>query len=563
MDRKFIALVIFSSLILFATAQINVSTTPLNSWAFDALNTPQLSSSSSTEVIVAVIDDGFMLNHNGLKDYLFTNNNEIPRNNIDDDHNGYIDDYCGWDIADNDADVNIPRNEYEKFYHGTFIASLITQIANRCFTDSNIKHIKILPIKVLSDHSGSTNMGKGYQGIEYAIQMKADIICCAWSGGQASAEDIKMIKQALEKNILIIAAAGNTYREEITPPASITGVYAITSLDTCLRKRDNSNYGQKIDLALPGERIKAAYPQANNAWFYGEGTSAATGLTVGCAAVLKSLSPNSMPWEIMEALKNTTTPIDSINIRYCGKLGSGIPNLEKAIDYMLNSTNRYKYFNPNRPKGVIYLSKENDCPNWDIHPTGAYKSIIITPDKIDKKDFEKEIGFYKYDSLFTQVKLQNIRAGISIPGSCVTIKVNSFKKKDFPDKLKLNYHVETIDSTKLYCSNKIYLNQNHGQITDNSGNANYANYCSCSWQITVPDYKRIHFYFTEFDTEAKVDFVYLFDGEYSIPDYTVAKFSGSAVPPSVTSRTNSVLVWFVTDGTHTGKGWTLHFEGVD
>jgi len=391
--------------------------------------------------------------------------------------------------------------------------------------------------------------------------MGVDIICCAWSGGNPSQEEINIINQALQKNIIIISSAGNTYLEKIDFPASIPGVFAVASLDTLLKKKRNSNYGMRIDLSLPGEKVKAAYPIADNAWFYGEGTSAAAGLTTGCAAILKAISPEAQRHEIIEALKNTASPIDSLNIRYCGKLGAGLPNLTDAVKYILNSDSEHSFFNSKRPEGTIYISKKNNQQSWEINPVGAYQGIKIIPDKIEKKDQNKEIYLYTKDSLFYHGTVLEIKEGIQLPGNKATIRLNTKKRRAIPNKLKLNYFVETIDSTSLFCSDIQHINADKGIISDNSGNENYTNNCTCSWLINAPESKRIHFSFTDFDTEAKVDFVWLFDGKIAHQDNIIAKFSGPEIPPSVTSRTNQVLIWFVTDDKHTAKGWTLQFEG--
>jgi len=51
-----------------------------------------------SRVIVAVIDGGMDIRHRELQDHLWKNDDEIPWNEIDDDHNGYIDDTCGWNF---------------------------------------------------------------------------------------------------------------------------------------------------------------------------------------------------------------------------------------------------------------------------------------------------------------------------------------------------------------------------------------------------------------------------------------------------------------------------------
>lgn len=533
----------------------------LSSWAFEALNIPSLDPNVKEEIIVAVIDDGFLLSHNSLKGYIYTNENEIPGNGIDDDKNGYIDDYKGWDVSDNDNDVGISKSNETSHYHGTFIASLVSRIISESFGDKTKNKIRILPIKVLSDHAQTTAIIDGYQGIKYAIAMNADIICTAWSGGIPTSEEKAILIEALQKNILIIGSAGNTNQENVDFPASTTGIHAVAALDTLLKKTADSNYGMKIDLALPGEKVRAAHPTAKNAYFYGRGTSAAAGLAVGCASVLKSIKPSSNPSEIIEALKNTATPLDSINNSYCGKLGSGLPNLSQAVTYLLEPDERAMYFNPTRPEGTIYINSKNKRNEWSINPWGAYQSINIIPEVIKRKDEQKKVSLYSEDNLAFQGTLMEMKGGVQIPGSKASIVFPTNQKKHLPSELKLNYYVETIDSTTLYCGETVYIENQEGTITDNSGDENYANKCSCTWNISMPESTQIEFRFSEFDTEAKVDFVWLFDGNSTNPENIIAKFSGSELPPVVTSRTNNVTIWFVTDSKHTGGGWTLHYIG--
>ncbi len=534
----------------------------LSNWAFQVLNTPKLELTGKDEIIIAVIDDGFHLSHNSLSGFVFTNNAEIPGNMVDDDRNGYIDDYMGWDVSDNDGDVQVSKSMETQYYHGTFVSSLITRILSDCFGEQANKTMKILPVKVLSDHAKTTAILDGYRGIKYAMEMGADIVCCAWSGGIPSDAEKTIINKALLEQILIIGSAGNTNQEQVDFPASMAGIYAIAALDTLLRKNSDSNYGMPIDLALPGENVRAGHPLASNAWFYGRGTSAAAGLAAGCAAVLKGINPKASPHEIIEALKNTATPIDSLNYSYCGKLGAGIPNLSKAVKYLSTPSLKYSFFNPSRPEGTIYMDTKNKRTTWSITPWGAYQSISIVPEVVKDKDLRKNLHLFTRDSLYFKGMLDELRGGITLPGSEVRISFISSKRKEQPTDLRINYQVQTIDSASLYCRDIAYIEAEDGLITDGSGDDRYANKSACSWHIHAPESERIWLNFTEFDTEAKVDFVWLFDGYLTNPDHLIAKFSGPEIPPSITSRTNKVKVWFVTDSKRTGGGWELHFKGV-
>ena len=90
-----------------------------------------------------------------------------------------------------------------------------------------------------------------------------------------------------------------------------------------------------------------------------------------------------------------------------------------------------------------------------------------------------------------------------------------------------------------------------------------ANRVDCKWLITVPVDKRVRLEFDAFDTQAKTDFVWIFEGEGTLPENILAKFGGPDFPPIVISGSNQVLVWFVTDGSVTSNGWGLNYTATE
>ena len=529
-----------------------------DSWAYKVLDIVQQKASAGVVVTVAVVDDGFRLTHKSLKDYIYTNEKEIPENFQDDDHNGYIDDIHGWDISDNDPDVSVPGGKENKYYHGTYIAGIIASVFQKCYGADASKMLRIIPVKVLSDHAENTYLADGYKGIKYASDLGADIICCAWSGGRFGEEEQSILDAAIRKGIIIIGSAGNFYSEKVEPPSSFHGVFCVASLDTLMRKSNFSNYGMRVDIAAPGDSVYGPHPLADNAYVHEDGTSPATALIAGCAAILKALRPQASAEDIFDALRNTATPVDSLNPTWCGKLGAGLPDMTKAMDYLANPDYKFSAFSPARSKGKIYYRKKKSPDAWNIHPAGAYKGMHLSAVSPDPG---KMIRLYSGDSLWYDGTLGGLSKWVFIPGS--RFKITLQPERGLPKSIELDYYMETIDSTMLYCHGLQYAEQEHGTITDGSGDENYANNCSCKWQITVAANKRIRIAFTNIDTQPNVDFVWLFDGTSTLQENLLAKFSGNNKPPVITSVTNQVLVWFVTDSHTTGKGWEMKYTSVD
>ena len=530
----------------------------VNLWAYTILDLAQQKAKPGAVIKVAVVDDGFRLSHKVLKDFVYTNEKEIPGNFQDDDNNGFVDDIHGWDISDNDPDVTVPKGREDLLFHGTYIAGTITTIFQKCYGSEASNYLKIIPVKVLSDNAKNTYLADGYKGLKYAIDMGADIICCAWSGGTISRDEENMISQAIRKGIIIIGSAGNLMTEKADLPSSLPGVFCVAAVDSALRKMKQSNYGMRIDIVAPGVSVYGPYTVADNAFTYDVGTSPAAALITGCIAVLKAMKPTASSAEILDALRNTATPVDIVNPTYCGKLGAGIPDMAKAMEYLTNPDLKYTSFNPLRAKGKIYFNKKLSPQSWEIHPSGAYKGIHIYSASSAYKGL---IKLYAGDSAVYSGAIGGISKGLYIPGSRFHIELQA--KSQIPKYLEFSYYMETIDSSLLYCSGIQNLENDNGIITDNSGNEDYANNTSCKWIITAPQNKRINIEFENIDTQPNVDYVWIFSGNASLQENVIAKFSGTKKPPVITSLTNQVLIWFITDAATVGKGWKLKYHFVD
>lgn len=542
----------------YTTAQKPTNLSDL--WAFDMLDitTNKTSKKELHKITIAVIDDAFLLSHNDIQPFLHPLENEVPNNFLDDDGNGYIDDAYGWDIADNDNDVNVKKGKEAFFYHGTWVTSIITKIATLHYGALAEELITILPVKVLEDGANQGAIRKGYLGIKYAIDNGADIISLSWSGGNLSNEEKNILEEAYVKGIIIIASAGNFNERKVLYPANYDKVIAVSAIDANLMKVENANYGDNIVVSAPGIYVKGAHPSKENAYFHENGTSASSAMVAGIIAILKTKNPHLTKEECETILTNSSIP-NFIDNKYPSLLGAGSVSFKRAL---VAIEDPLKYQDFTKPKATLIWNQTNNNQLLKVKALGSIEGYYIKPtiNKIKKKS-NKSFEIFLKDTLWQKYSFEKYPEKIFIPNNSFFIKtVGKFKKNE---QFTISYNAKTIDSTTLYCRDIVYLIDQKGIVNNGSKNNNYANQSSCKWQITAPQGKKIKLNFTKIDTEGNIDFVYLVDGKSLLNENIFAKFSGTSKPPIVVSNTNEVLVWFLTDKKNTGKGWEFEYEFVD
>lgn len=537
-------------------------------WHYYASNISNNKDSDYKEkpILIAVVDDGFLLSHKEIKDFLYRNPDETNYNGKDDDGNGYVDDIMGWDVSDADNEVSVSEENKSIFYHGTYISSIIANVAKEHYGETAAERIKIMPIKAVSDFASKTYIKDGYKGIKYAIDNGADVICLAWSGGVPSAEEIAIIREADAKGILIVGSAGNFNTNGVSYPAAFESVLAVAAVNQDLNKAQISAYGMEVGISAPGEAVFGGHSDADNAYFFDSGTSPATAIVAACAALLYSKPYVQNASEVTEALLNTATLFPASAAKYSGRLGAGVLNLEAALNYFRTGLESRPVFEPSRTRGVIHVSRDNRNQDWQVRLKGGFEGVYLKPD-LKKIQHPKKIAISLtlQDTIWNTFTLNEFPVNFIVPASAfkLTFDAPSIKKDE---DLWLEYFSKPIDSAELYCKSTpvlITLENETGILEDGSEGYNYSNDCSCKWIIFAPKDKRIKLVFENLDTEAKKDQVYLFNGNTTMQDNLLAIFSGKNPPPIVTSSLNEVLVWFVSDSQKTGQGWRLRYEVID
>lgn len=327
-------------------------------WAFADLGVYQAWDyfTGSTDVVVAIIDNGFDTFHPDLRNNLWQNKKEIRNNQIDDDENGYIDDVYGWNFLDNNNDprpsvLGLADSEKKEalFNHGTLVAGIIGAVGNNKLGISGINwRVKLMNLKVVGN-DGIGSMSALTEAIYYAVDNGADIINISMVGPDEDGKVVEAIKYAYEQGVVIIAAGGNNYfslnDEPLYPVCAdkdekenwVLGVSAISESHHLAMF---SNIGSDcIDITAPGVNITSTIrfsPTNGLTEMYSgnwSGTSFAAPMVSGAAALIKGIHPEWGPKEIYDILLQTVhhTP-NQDEVIYANLFGSGLLQIDKAVN---------------------------------------------------------------------------------------------------------------------------------------------------------------------------------------------------------------------------------------
>jgi subtilisin family serine protease len=299
----------------------------------------------SEDIVIAIVDSGTDWKHVDLNSNIWVNPKEIPDNNIDDDGNGKIDDVRGWDFVGNISmseigqgrwkEDNDPRNTgtSSNNTHGTHVGGCASASTdnNKGIAGTGFK-TKIMPVKCATDQN-IRGIYRGYEGITYAANLGADIINCSWSGPGYSPAEQDVINNAVAKGSVVIVAAGNDASLIDNGghfPAGYNNVVCVGATRSNNRRASFTNWGILTTVYAPGQSIYSTMP--NNKYSSQSGTSMASPITAGVAALIKAVHPDWTPKQIAHQLRSTSDDVvaTSPDLRpyFYGRV-----NAQKAVDY--------------------------------------------------------------------------------------------------------------------------------------------------------------------------------------------------------------------------------------
>lgn len=289
----------------------------------------------SRDVLVAVIDSGVDYTHEDLADNYWHNPGENgldakgknkKNNGIDDDHNGMIDDWGGWNFLKNNND---PMDDN---HHGTHCAGTIGAVGNNGTGVVGVNwNVSIVGLKFL-DESGNGSVADAVLAIEYATRIGVHVMNNSWGGDEYSETMAVAIRKASAAGILFVVAAGNnTSNNDVTLdyPSSynIDNIISVAAIDKEGQLAGFSNFGAKtVHIAAPGAEILSTFP--GNSYGVLDGTSMAAPHVAGAAALIKARFPSLTAREIKARLLGGAVPTRELQ----GNVVTGLLNIESALD---------------------------------------------------------------------------------------------------------------------------------------------------------------------------------------------------------------------------------------
>ena len=246
-----------------------------------------LARTASPPPVVAVVDTGVDFTHPDLWPSMWINAGEIAGNGLDDDGDGYADDFVGYNFAGNTADPS------DSGFHGSHVAGTIAGAGYNALGVIGVNYqAKIMALRASSD-GNSFASADIVEAVQYATLLKtrgANVVAinASFGGGGYSSAEIAAIQAAGDAGIIFCAAAGNSsVNHDSTPvyPASyrLANMIVVAATDQSDALASFSDYGATtVDLAAPGVNIMSTQPAVSSASLVqGSTTYAANMFTFG------------------------------------------------------------------------------------------------------------------------------------------------------------------------------------------------------------------------------------------------------------------------------------------
>lgn len=333
---------------------------------------------------IAIIDSGLDISHEDIGrgvdsyDNLWRNLGEdawgdpddpATGNGIDDDGNGFIDDWHGWDFITSNNDIRSPNN-----FHGTHVSGIISAKLHNGRGISGIgggNNTNGLQLMMLGVGETAPSSAALDDAILYAIQNGADVIQMSLNVAETAAIN-NAIQAAIDAGIPVVCASGNS-NGAVTYPANNANVISVGSTNQSDQRSSFSNFGPELFISAPGEQIRST--QLGNTYNNSDGTSFAAPQVSAVIGLIRSINPTLTVQQIRSVLQTTAAKVGGVNYNWDAnnpghsqELGFGRLDAEAAIQASMPSVT-----------GPYFVCTSGSLFTLNNIPAGATVSWQATP----------------------------------------------------------------------------------------------------------------------------------------------------------------------------------------
>lgn len=294
-------------------------------------------SKGDTSVVIGITDSGISFLHPDLKKNLAINISD-PIDGLDNDNDGYIDNYRGWDFAGRSGGGFGDNDPSFRSKHGVSVAGIAAATPDNGIGSAGVAfNCRYLPLKASPDNVPSA-ITHGYECVLYAAEQGAQVINCSW-GGRVNSQFAKdIIDYVVEiKKSAVVAACGNAPADLRFYPAAFKNVLSVTNLqfqDTVCCPENlglGTTYNYSVDVGAPGWKLSG--PSNDVAYEGFSGTSAASPVASAVVAVTCAHFPDYSGFQAAQRVRVTTDDNYDIpfNRQFLHKLGTGRVNMYRAL----------------------------------------------------------------------------------------------------------------------------------------------------------------------------------------------------------------------------------------
>lgn len=304
--------------------------------------------SGSTSIIVAVLDSGTEFEHDDLglgsdgyqnvwlnpgEDAWSDPTDPSTGNGLDDDMNGYVDDWKGYDFSNGNNDPEGP------FFHGTAVAGVVAAKTNNALGMAGMAGgfgAAGSQVLIAGVGDAAPNGSVLDDAMIYAAEAGAHVIQLSLTVGSSAAIDAAIDMVHDTYGMTVVCASGNGGGSSVGYPSSNVKVIAVGSTTSADLRSSFSQHGPDLDFSAPGSSIYTL--DLNDGYLVTSGTSFAAPLVSGVVALMLSVNPSLTNTQIRQILRDTADKVGGYNYDWnmslpghSFELGYGRVNAHEAV----------------------------------------------------------------------------------------------------------------------------------------------------------------------------------------------------------------------------------------